>query len=285
MSNPELGQCVRRELLLLHQSLACNIKHPNICMLGKADSWYRHKISYFLRIVFLDWEKLNQLPHKQTNKNTQWNFFSQCTLSEEMYCVGRTTQGLTGLEIDLTDDWKFNRNTQKRQVRKACCRSVAAELPSIGRHVYSQTVLILISFNLSQFIGWALPRSIIPNRLAKIVPYLGIAFELQLQWSEFLRAVRFCNCTWEAMFETQLPNSAWATWKKANLLYSSHAAEKGTCFSCMAPIASSASKAPWGTSTRQITWLRLFSVTGSLPQPKETAAVHCINKSAIYIRK
>lgn len=183
MSNPELAQCVRRELLLLHQSLACNIKHPNICMLGKADSWYRHKISYFLTIVFLDWEKLNQLPHKQTNKNTQWNFFSQCTLSEEMYCVGRTTQGLTGLEIDLTDDWKFNRNTQKQQVRKACCRSVAAELPSTGRHVYSQTVLILISFNLSQFIGWALPRSIIPNRLAKIVPHLGIAFELQLQWS------------------------------------------------------------------------------------------------------
>lgn len=48
-------------------------------------------------------KKMKQVQSKQTNK-TQPNFFSQCTLSKEIYSLSRTLQGLTRFEIDLTAD-------------------------------------------------------------------------------------------------------------------------------------------------------------------------------------
>lgn len=44
MSNSELGHCARRELILLHQSLVCRVKHPYyVFMLEKVESGCRRK--------------------------------------------------------------------------------------------------------------------------------------------------------------------------------------------------------------------------------------------------
>lgn len=210
-------------------------------------------------------------------------------MSEEIYSLGRTIWGLTRLEIDLTDDWEFNRKAEKQQVGKDCCRSVAAELLSIGRRVYSQTVLILISFNLSQFIVWAIKRSVIPNKLSKIVPYLGMVTSALWVTTQLIWVSWGCEVlrlrVGSDMFERQPPRSAWATWKKTNLLYSSYAADR-ECVSFGWPLwQAQQAKRCEELAPNRITWLRLLSLTGSLPQPEETVAVYCINKSAIYIRK
>lgn len=62
----------------------------------------------FVGIGFLDGEKLNHLlqeekRNRKENKTNQTSFI-QCTLSKEIYSLGRTIQSLTRLEIDLTDD-------------------------------------------------------------------------------------------------------------------------------------------------------------------------------------
>lgn len=161
------------------------------------------------------------------------------------------------------------------------------QLLSIGRHVYSQTVLTLINFK--SIYCRALPRSVILNTLSKIVPYLGMLTSglwvtTHLTWisqgSEVLRLH-----IGSGMSERQKPSSAWATWKKTNLMYSSYAADR-ECVSFVWPLLQ-AQQAKYCEELvpNRITWLRLLSHTGSPPQPEETVAVYCINKSAIHIRK
>lgn len=107
------------------------------------------------------------------------------------------------------------RNTKKQWVRKCCCRSVAAELLSTGKHVHSQIILILISYNLSQFVVWALPRSVKP-RLS--TPYLGVVtsglWVTTVIWASWGSEVLWL-LTGSGKFERQQPSSAW---KWPNLL-------------------------------------------------------------------
>lgn len=95
------------------------------------------------------------------------------------------------------------RNTKKQWVWKYCCRSVAAELLSTGKHVHSQIILILISYNVSQFVVWALPRSVKPNRLS--TPYLGVVtsglWVTTLIWASWGSEVLWL-LTGSGMFET-----------------------------------------------------------------------------------
>lgn len=192
------------------------------------------------------------------------------------------------LEIDLTDDWESNRNAEKQQQRTDCGRSVAAELLSIGRHMYSQTVLILTSF-ISQCIVWTLPRSVIPNRLSKIFPYLGTVTSglwvtTQMIWvSQGSEVLRLNGGS--GMSERQQPRSEPTTWKKTNLPYSLHSADRECVSFVWSLLQAQQAKHCEELTPSRTTWPRLLSLTGSLPQPEETVAVYCLNKSAIYIRK
>lgn len=142
------------------------------------------------------------------------------------------------------------RNTKKQWVRKYCCRSVAAELLTTGKHVHSQIILILISFNLSQFVVWVLPRSVMPNRLSKILPYRSGCFwtlsynsaDLSLlgQWGS-VTARRKCHF-----------------WETTTKLCSEIIKFAVQCLFCMAPIARSASKAQGGSSTQQNYMIEAF---------------------------
>lgn len=152
------------------------------------------------------------------------------------------------------------------------------QLLCIGKRVHSLLILILISFNLSQFVVWALPRSVMPNRLSKIVPYLGMVASglwaiTQLIWVSWGSEVLQLHER-SAMLERKQSSSAW---KWPNLLYT---------ISFVWPLLQDQQARHWEEAApNRITWLRLLWVTGSLPQPEETVAVYCINKSTVCIRK
>lgn len=151
-------------------------------------------------------------------------------------------------------------------------------LQSTGKYVHSQIILILLSFNLSQFVVWVLLRSVMPNRLSKILPYprmvtSGLWVTTQLIWVSWGSEVLWLH-RGSGMFERQQPSSAW---KWPDLLYT---------ISFVWPLLQDQQARLWEEAApNRITWLRLLWVTGSLAQPEETVAVYCINKSTVYIRK
>lgn len=249
---------------------------------GKSWLLVQKQRTNFAGIVFLDWEKFNQLPQQKTQTKTSNQtslanvpWMRKCTILAELY---KAWQG-------LRQTWhmieSFNRNAEKQWVRKDCCRSVAAELLSIGRHKYSQTVSTLISFTLSQFIVCVLLRSVSPYMLFKIVSYLGLVpFGLwvttHLIWVS--QGSKVCVCTYEVLCLRDNNQALLEPHGKRQTCNTVCMLQMGNMFLLYGPYCEE-------LAPKRITWLRLLPLTGSFPQPDETVAVYCINNTAIYIRK
>lgn len=88
MSNSELGHCARRELILLHQSLVCRVKHPYyVFMLEKVESGCRRKKQHnsnLAGVVFFRLRKVIPIPmgEKKERKKGKDSTFLQPVYAE-----------------------------------------------------------------------------------------------------------------------------------------------------------------------------------------------------------